>query len=280
MASHTQHELLIFSRISYTPKANRVQFQKIETGDDCPCTRSHTSKHESVPKIKKTHHNVLPDVGTCEQIEAHSPRKRITSSTGQVSDLVFRSRTIEMNLFQNQTAVMSVRLTSDVSRALVHIVTCGAEGKSPFFVSDIIQELSTRHSTVSILTLSETPLDMTLEIDGVRVRLWVGDPSEHSASEIVGYAATTSEGSIRFNMMKTLKNVTVDTMNKKVVQDKLLNPLHEDWYSRWPDWNEWQDFKVKHLVSRRRTRVPTMKYVSEHLCVSAIDHAIASLTIW
>jgi hypothetical protein len=173
--------------------------------------------------------------------------------------------------------------SADYSRAIVHAFTNGSEGKSPYIVCDIFKRLVERHTNVQLLELQPNPLRMTFDIDHVRVWVWVGAPEEQTENEMIFYAQCGTHGAVRVNVLKVLDEVPVSVMDKDVVIDHLA-PLYTDWMAEWPrctmSWIDLSSELDQHLTPDSHSQFSSMRYMSEHNFVDAIETAIDSVTVW
>ena len=167
--------------------------------------------------------------------------------------------------------------TADFSRAIVYLSTNGLEGKSPYVLADVINELKERRDHVQLVEVHFDPLRFVLDVDHHKVYIWAGALAEQTDEEMIFYVQCGNRGIVRVDVIKCLREVPVGVIDDPAVIERLL-PLETSWYIYWPTFtNSWLKFKHDHLNAVDSNQFRCMRYMSELIFVDAIETALCSL---
>lgn len=153
--------------------------------------------------------------------------------------------------------------TPEYSRAIVHLVTNGNEGTSPYIVCDVLSKLKKKYESVQLGELSHSPLQMSFIINDTLIWIRAGAHGEQSNTDIIFYATICGEGYLRFNALGKV-NVPQEAFEQ-------LHPVYDDWLSHWP--------KTTHTLPQGSQNFVPLLYTSEESFVHAIESLFAIHTM-
>lgn len=163
---------------------------------------------------------------------------------------------------------------SDYSRALVHVLTGGAEGRTPHFVSDTIACLAARGRTVVLKALISGPVRMHIVVDDrdVFVR-----EAEVDGDGCKWFFATHGNCAVRFKALRYIRDVPTTFYNSDGVVFDPFEPLYNDWTKRWakPAHRGIEQYLAT-LGVARCSGLFSLPYVSEFAIGDAIDLVLSA----
>ena len=149
----------------------------------------------------------------------------------------------------------------DTSRALVHHLTDGKEGLSPYVIADVISCLAQRMCGVCVVRVCFRPVKIILRVEGRLVAIYGASTQEQmtNPNSMMFYAIATPHEAVRFDALECLNNAPSEVLQNERVKSAMQH-IHKDWSRNWRS--------AMSVVEKGNDR---MYYLSHHRFVDAIQ---------
>ena len=158
-------------------------------------------------------------------------------------------------------------------RALIYMHTSGEEGRSPYFLSDVLSCLKEEGKEAKIISAKEGPLVVTMKVEGRMITI----TEEAVEGSTLLFVKGGGNGFVRMDAIRKTESVPVAFMDQDTGEGaNLVDPLFEDWIGKWPSpLANWKTYAEKHFprLSSGVNLSPVLSplvYISERTIVDGI----------